>query len=331
MPRTIAVRVRYPLAEGTMALRTDADWDADVAPSRAVGADRFDFALPVDGTHCYFKPVIRRDGIAHWAKGDDLLALADADAPLEVFPHFFDESKCSICGTHVVRSADGKREHTVRVFLPPGYDENALERYPVIYMQDGQNLFFPDEAFNGHHWKVEESLAVLESMNLVRKVIVVGIYPVDRMRDYTADGYDAYGRFVVQDLKPWVDHRYRTMPDPANTAVMGSSLGGVVSFHLAWEYPGVFGAAGCLSSTFGFRDDLAERVRRGRKRNVRFYLDSGWPRDNYEATRTMRNALLGRGWRAGNDLMYLAFPNARHDEDSWSMRIHVPFQFFFGR
>lgn len=331
MPRSVAVRVRYPLAGGSMTLRASADWETDIAPVRADGAGRFDFALPVDGTHAYFKPVIHRDGVLHWAKGDDALALANADGPVEVFPHFFDEPKCSVCGAHTVRSADGSREHTVRVFLPPGYDENRLERYPVIYMQDGQNLFFPEEAFNGHHWKVEESLAVLESMNLVRKVIVVGIYPVDRMRDYTADGYHAYGRFVVEDLKPWVDRRYRTLTDAANTAVMGSSLGGVVSFHLAWEHPSVFGAAGCLSSTFGYRDDLAERVRRGRRRGVRFYLDSGWPRDNYEATRSMRNALLARGWRAGNDLLYLAFPDARHDESSWAMRIHVPFQFFFGR
>ena len=132
-------------------------------------------------------------------------------------------------------------------------------------------------------------------------------------------------------MKPWVDGRYRTLTDAASTAVMGSSLGGVVSFYLGWQYPEVFGAAGCLSSTFGFDDDLVERVRREKRRPVRFYLDSGWPRDNFEATRTMRNALARRGWEPGRDLMYLAFPNARHNEEAWSMRIHVPFQFFFGR
>ena len=332
MARTIDVQVRYPLAGGTMALRTEDDWDRDIAPVRAdATGGRFDFKLKLDTTHAYFKPVIHKDGAVHWAKGDDQLALADMEAALEVHPHFFAEPTCSICGTHVVRSASGDREHTLRVFLPPGYDENVLEHYPVLYMQDGQNLFFPDEAFQGNHWKVEESLTVLESMNLIRKVIVVGIYPNDRTTDYTARGYDAYGRFLVEDVKPWVDHRYRTRRDAANTAVMGSSLGGVVSFHLAWEYPQVFGAAGCLSSTFGFDDDLVERVRRGKRRPVRFYLDSGWPRDNFEATRTMRNALARRGWEPGRDLMYLAFPNARHNEESWSMRIHVPFQFFFGR
>ena len=179
MAKTIDVRVRYPLDGGTMTLRTETDWDKDIAPVRAgESGQRCDFRLPLDGTHVYFQPVIHRGGVVHWAKGDDQLALADMNAPLEVHPHFFAEPKCSICGTHQVRSATGDREHTLRVFLPPGYDENVLERYPVLYMQDGQNLFFPDEAFNGHHWKVEESLTVLESMNLVRKAIVVGIYPI---------------------------------------------------------------------------------------------------------------------------------------------------------
>lgn len=332
MERRVAVRVHYPLDGGRIALRMDADWDRDLSPARSDRTGRkFDFELPVEGTHVYFKPVLQRGGETTWAKGEDQLALADMDGTLDVFPHFFAEPKCSICGTHEVPSKDGSRTHTLRVFLPPGYDENLLERYPVLYMQDGQNLFFPDEAFNGHHWKVQESLGVLESMNLVRKVIVVGIYPNDRTKDYTADGYAEYGRYLVEDVKPWVDAKYRTLTGAADTAVLGSSLGGVVSFHLAWEHPDVFGNAGCLSSTFGWNDDLLDRVRREPRRNVRFYLDSGWPRDNYEATRTMRNALLRRGWTPGRDLQYVAFPNARHNEEAWSMRIHVPFQFFFGK
>ena len=75
--------------------------------------------------------------------------------------------------------------------------------------------------------------------------------------------------------------------------VMGSSLGGVVSLFLAWQWPGVFGNAGCLSSTFGFRDDLLERIESEPKRPIKIYLDSGWPHDNYETTRIMRNTLRG--------------------------------------
>ncbi len=121
----------------------------------------------------------------------------------------------------------------------------------------------------------------------------------------------------MEELKPAIDASYRTLPGPESTAVMGSSLGGVVSFYLAWEYPEVFGMAACMSSTFGFRDDLRERVAAEAKRPVRFYLDSGWPQDNYEVTRDLRMRLLGRGYEEGRDLHYLAFPEALHSERHW--------------
>jgi enterochelin esterase-like enzyme len=198
-------------------------------------------------------------------------------------------------------------------------------------MQDGQNLFFAGEAFGGQHWMIEETLRVLDAMSLVRKAIVVGVYPQDRMADYTRPGYEEYGRYLVDEVKPWVDTTYRTLAGPADTVVMGSSLGGVVSLYLAWQWPGVFGNAACLSSTFGYRDDLHDRIEREPKRAIKIYLDSGWPRDNYETTRSMRNTLRARGYRDGEDLFYLAFPNARHDERAWAMRAHIPFQFFFER
>ena len=84
-------------------------------------------------------------------------------------------------------------------------------------------------------------------------------------------------------------------------------------------------------ATFGWRDDLAERVAREAKRDVLFYLDSGWPHDNYEVTRDMRALLASRGWVEGKDLFYYAFPDAHHDEHSWAMRCHIPIQVFFGR
>ena len=221
--------------------------------------------------------------------------------------------------------------YDVRVFLPPGYDENALQRFPVLYMQDGQNLFFPDEAAGGKHWRVSETLALLDRMSLVRQVIVVGVIPRDRTREYTAPGYVEYGRFLSEDLKPWVDANYRTLSGPEDTLVMGSSLGGVASLHMAWAHPDRFGNAACLSSTFGYADDLAQRVRRGPRPDIRVYLDSGWPHDNFEATRGMRSELLRRGFEEGRDLHYLAFPRASHDEKSWALRAHVPFQLFFGQ
>ena len=112
---------------------------------------------------------------------------------------------------------------------------------------------------------------------------------------------------------------------------MGSSLGGVAAFYLGWRWPEVLGKAGCTSGTFGWRDDLLERVKQEPKVDTHFYLDSGWPGDNYEVTRSLGAAMLYRGFREGHDFTYFAFPEALHNEQFWAMRAHIPFQLFFGR
>jgi len=325
------IEVRYPLERGRLTLRTDADWDRDIEPVRADRAGgRFEFRPPAGTSFFYFKPLVHDDAGLHWALGENSLCLPDAAPATVVHPHFFEEPGCTECTVAERRSRETADDgYRFRVFLPPGYHENTLARYPVVYMQDGQNLFFPEESFGGAHWRVRETLEALDSMSLIRKTVVVGVYPRDRMHDYTRPGYEAYGRFLVRELKPWIDSTYRTLPGPEETAVLGSSLGGVVSFYLAWEHPEVFGMAGCLSSTFGFKDDLMLRVTNEPRRKVRFYLDSGWPRDNYEVTRAMRDRLAARGYRSGRDLFHLAYPEAQHDERAWAGRLHVPFQWFF--
>jgi predicted alpha/beta superfamily hydrolase len=338
MGHTVTIRVHYPLSplsarsEDTLALRTDADWSADVEPA-AVASDgtRFDFPVLLTAPFFYFKPVLRRGGEILWSQGESWLALADGPETKDIYPHFLSDNGSGVSDLLRLPSQRGPRRHSMRIFHPPGYAENTLARYPVLFMQDGQNLFFPQEAFGGHDWMVSETLGVLDAMSLVREAIVVGVYPQDRMADYTKPGYEEYGRYLVEEVKPWVDASYRTLSGPADTVVMGSSLGGVVSLYLAWQWPEVFGNAGCLSSTFGYRDDLHERIEAEPKRPIKIYLDSGWPRDNYEVTRTMRNTLRSRGYEPGRDLFYLAFPRARHDEESWAMRAHIPFQFFFGQ
>ena len=137
-------------------------------------------------------------------------------------------------------------KHKIRVFLPPGYDEKTLKRYPVLYMHDGNNLFLPEEASFGETWEVGEVLELMSSLRVTREVIVVGVWPVDRMAEYTSPGYEKYGKFLVEEVKPYIDNQYRTHPDRQSCAVMGSSLGGVVSFYLGWEYPHVYGMVACM-------------------------------------------------------------------------------------
>jgi predicted alpha/beta superfamily hydrolase len=326
----LRVRVHYPLASGELRLRADSDWERDLLPRRVDRArTRFDFELDGSVPFRHFKPVLEQEGRTLWAQGENGLVLREGSALLESYPHFAPDSSCHVCDEQRVPASFDARGYDLRVFLPPGYGENTLQRFPVLYMQDGQNLFFPEQAPQGKHWRVGETLELLDSMCLIRQVIVVGVYPRDRMNEYTRPGYEAYTRFLADELVPWVDSRYRTLPGARHTAVMGSSLGGVASLHAGWSRPEVFGQVGAMSATFGYRDDLLARVMAERRRPLRIYLDSGWPQDNYEATRSMDAALRARGWSHGRDLLHLAFPEARHEEQAWAARAHLPFQFFF--
>lgn len=323
------VTVLYPVRHGQMTLRTEDDWDTAVYPVEREG-HRFEFELPSARDVLAFKPVLDFGDHLDWAEGNNYLVYPCAGQHKVVYPFFRGSPDHGrITRLHTVE-ADG-RSWRMRFYLPPGYGENPLKRYPVLYMHDGTNLFFPHEAFMGREWQVDETMDLLNGLSVIDRVIVVGLHASDRMRDYTAPGFYAYGKALVEHIKPFVDRNLASLTGPESTGVMGSSLGGVVSLHLAWQHPEVFGSAACLSSTFGYRDDLFERVTTQPKRPIRLYLDSGWPRDNFERTRHMRDVLLLHGFDYGHDLLHFTFPHAQHNELHWADRIHVPFQFMFGK
>ncbi len=321
------VTVTYPLRSGRLVLRTARDWNRDILPVASTPTSAT-FDLEAPAPTLALKPCIRDGATVAWARGPNFILSADEPDP-DLFPYFYAEPHGRVSDALSIQAENGV--HRIRVYHPPGYDENTLRLYPVLYMQDGQNLFFPDEAFAGNEWQVDETMDRLDGMNALRKTIVVGVSPADRLRDYTAPGYEAYGRFLVTRLKPQVDAALRTLPGPQNAVLMGSSLGGVAALSVAWQYPEVFGRAACLSSTFGYQDDLFARIATEPRRPLLIYLDSGWPKDNYDTTNAMRDLLVRRGYRLGVDLLQFSFPDALHDERSWAVRSHVPFQFFFGR
>ena len=109
---------------------------------------------------------------------------------------------------------------------------------PFAYMQDGQNLFFPQEAFRHEHWEIDETSQVLRAMRAIEDLIIVGVYSNERREEeYTKPGYEAYARSIVEELVPAEQLFLRTTNDPVDRSMWGSSLGGVVSFYSAWEYP----------------------------------------------------------------------------------------------
>lgn len=183
----------------------------------------------------------------------------------------------------LVELADASSAHVasrnITVWLPPGYDGGA-QRYPVLYMHDGQNLFDPARAAFGE-WGVDEHLVRLGESGQVRMPVVVGVWntplrlreyvPADliaalpgEVRDSLSDMYggpplsDGYLRFLVEELKPMIDRTYRTLPGRNDTVIAGSSMGGLISIYAMMKHPDVFGAAGCLSTHWPLRLERLE-------------------------------------------------------------------------
>jgi enterochelin esterase-like enzyme len=215
-----------------------------------VSADNtaFEFRFTSDRPDLYYKPMVIDPSGRHWSVGSNYLAIFNGGLK-EIYPHFFTGASSRVSDPISVPSAALHRDCVIRVYHPPGYDENTLKLYPVLYMHDGVNLFFPEEAFLGREWQIDETMAALDRMSIIDKVVVIAIYAQDRMNDYTAPGYYAYSRFLAEELTPAVDNNLRTLTDAGNTAVMGSSLGGVVSLHLAWQRPDLFGKTPQISQS----------------------------------------------------------------------------------
>jgi enterochelin esterase-like enzyme len=169
----------------------------------------------------------------------------------------------------------------VIVWLPPGYHDNPDRRYPVLYAQDGQNLFDATTSFMGVKWNLDVTAQHLIQEGTVEPFIVVGIYnSPDRIPEYNplARG-SVYGRFLVEELMPAIDVHFRTEGGRRN-ALLGSSMGGLISLALLWWYPEHFFGAACLSPslwvlyrTGGVRAWLEKH--RFPPLDTRLYLDHG--------------------------------------------------------
>ncbi|MEE8399279.1 MAG: DUF3604 domain-containing protein [Desulfobacterales bacterium] len=255
----------------------------------------------------------------------------------------------------------------VEVWLPEGYDPASDARYPVVYMHDGQ--------FNFHHgqtpfdekdwlWDMDRTMARLIEDGDIRPAIVVSVWadldakpnrgleympqkPVtDKVWEYLVDQEppfaggkiisDNYLKFLVRDLKPFIDKTYLTQPDRENTFVMGSSMGGMISAYAITEYPDIFGAAACLSTAWNIGDGVV----------IAWYKDH-WPEAGIHriyfdhGTETldagygpyqlkMDEVMQSRGYRPGEDWISRRFDGADHTPRAWRERLHIPLIFLLG-
>jgi predicted alpha/beta superfamily hydrolase len=241
-------------------------------------------------------------------------------------------------------------ERTIVVYLPPGYDQATDTRYPVLYMQDGQNLFDAATSFAGIEWKVDEAAQKLISAGQIEPVIIVGVYNSEqRTNEFTPPASSAsasaqgqqYARFVVEQVKPFIDQTYRTRPDRASTSLAGSSMGGLISLYILKSYPQTFGKIALLTPHLrtADRDIVAELSRPDTNwlKETRIWLDMGDKGgDNYPGPAPMddaRNLVRlcdAAGLKKDIDYKYTELPGGEHNEPAWQARIDQVLIFLYG-
>ncbi len=235
-----------------------------------------------------------------------------------------------------VHSPELANQRDVLVALPPSYGDGGA-RYPVVYLQDGQNLFDPATSYAGD-WALIDTLTAQAAAGV--EAIVVGVPHIGEERKDEYGPFpdarhgggrgEAYARFLVRTLKPIVDREFRTRPARADTAIAGSSLGGLVSLYAFIGYPDTFGAVAALSPSLWFARGAIFRWARGRRFDGgRIYLDVGGrePARTARDARRMRDLLVSKGYVPGSTLAFVEDPEGGHDEASWARRFRAAFPF----
>ena len=229
-----------------------------------------------------------------------------------------------------------KRQLTI--YVPPGYGDRE-DRYPVLYMQDGQNLFDDSRAFGGHSWRLREVADHAIGARTATPMIIVGIdhTHADRIHEFAPTRDESrkaggkagdYGRMLLEEIKPVIDATYRTRDD--HTSIGGSSLGGLVSLHLALRFPDEFRAAAVMSPSVWWngRAILDEVDGFSAPRRPRIWLDVGGRegRDTLNDVRLLRDRLKAKGWTDAT-LHYFEDRRADHSERAWSARARKVLEF----
>jgi enterochelin esterase-like enzyme len=259
----------------------------------------------------------------------------------------------------------------VHIWLPTGYHSSS-QRYPVIYFQDGQNAFSPAFAFRGEPWNLDQALLARERARRDSGVIIVAIWNTAKRRSEFAlnqievrlpidlqsrlnreSGHppagDNYLKFIVRELKPFIDRTYRTNPDPASTILMGASRGAILSLYGLCEFPHTFGAAACLSTHWllvsapgtgtnpnleapavskAIEEYIAEKLPHSRTHRV--WMDHGnLNLDSYYQPyqHKVDMAFLAKDWTIGQDFQSRLYPGSDHNEVAWRTRVAEPLDF----
>ncbi len=287
-----------------------------------------------------FKPLL---GDRTWSRGPNFAV--DPGATVEIWPRFQSDAG------RVQRiddwwSSSLQNSRPIWIYTPPSYDEQGSERFPVVYMHDGQNLFDASYSFNGVTWQVQDALDHGAFDGSIREAIVVGIGNTSgRIWEYTPSdgGYGGGGAgpyldFVVSELKPQIDNLYRTSADRQDTAIAGSSLGGLVSACAGIWHPDVFGLVGELSPSTWWDNTMIIGMVQGTAqsavRPARVYVDSGdagsqdgSPGDDWVDTQNLAQAYRDAGRIT---VQHVVGHGDTHTESAWARRLPGALRFLLG-
>lgn len=262
----------------------------------------------------------------------------------------------------------------VFVWLPNGYSDK--EKYAVVYMHDGQMLFDGTTTWNKQEWQVDEVAGELIKQDATRPFIVVGIASIAKIRhsDYfpqkpfeslpkkTQDSLyalnsdkdsglfgakvnsDNYLKFMVKELKPFIDKTYSTKTDRDNTVIVGSSMGGLISMYAICEYPGVFGGAACMSTHWpgvfnadhnpipkAFMDYMKSHLPDPKTHKIYFDYGGQTLDAMYEPFQKQADEIMkSKGYNESN-WSTRSFPDLDHSENSWAVRLDIPLMFLLGK
>ncbi|MEI6412569.1 MAG: alpha/beta hydrolase-fold protein, partial [Bacteroidota bacterium] len=229
------------------------------------------------------------------------------------------------------------RQRTVRVLLPRNYHTHPERRFPVIYLHDGQNLFDANASSFGA-WKLSRQMA---RQPLYRQAILVGIDHggIDRMHEYApfkrgqhGGQGDAYLKFVAETLKPFIDQHYRSWPQRDATGMVGSSMGGLITFYAAMRYNHVFGKFGVLSPSLWFNPGVAKLLEKQQVKNSQIYL--GGSRTEMGSMGPALEQLYWKFQAAGYDdekVRVVIRDRGRHNETFWGREFKPMFEWLFER
>jgi len=237
-----------------------------------------------------------------------------------------------------------EEKHDFVVYVPPAYMMEPDRLYPVLFMQDGQNLFDPETSFiKGNYWRLGETADELINGGDIEPLVIVGIYNTGehRIDEYTpvedrrlGGGHaDAYGQMLVEELRPFVAHKYRVLISGANCGMGGSSLGGLVSMYLGLRYSEVFGKLVIMSPSVWWRGRAILKTVEHLRRNTgqRIWLDVGTNESQRALpdVHLLKSALEHKGWRVEKNLGYMEAEGGEHSEWAWAQRVAPMLKFLF--